>query len=83
MIGGAAVHESKISKRGQTTLPKAVREALGLQPGDRVRYFIHDGDVKILPVRPVTQLYGILKYDGPAVSVEEMNDAIAAAACAK
>ena len=77
------MHESKISKRGQTTLPKAVREALGLQPGDRIRYFIHEGDVKILPVRPVTELYGILKYDGPPVSVEEMNDAIAEAACAK
>ena len=77
------MHESKISKRGQTTLPKAVREALGLQPGDRIRYFIHDGDVKILPVRPVTELYRILKYNGPAVSVEEMNDAIAEAACAK
>ena len=77
------MHESKISKRGQTTLPKAVREALGLQPGDRIRYFIHEGDVKILPVRPVTELYGILKYDGPPVSVEEMNEAIAEAACAK
>lgn len=77
------MHESKISKRGQTTLPKAVREALGLQPGDRVRYFIHEGDVKILPVRPVTELYRILKYDGPAISAEEMNDAIAEAACAE
>lgn len=77
------MHESKVSKRGQITLPKAVREALGLQPGDRVRYFIHEGDVKILPVRPVTELFGILKYDGPPVSVEEMNDAIAEAACAK
>ena len=77
------MHESKISKRGQTTLPKAVREALGLQPGDRIRYFIHERDVKIRPVRPVTELYGILKYDGPPVSVEEMNDAIAEAACAK
>lgn len=30
--------ESAITSRGRTTLPKAVREALSLQPGDRVRY---------------------------------------------
>ncbi len=77
------MHESKISKRGQTTLPKAVRDALGLKPGDRIRYFIHDGDVRILPVRPIGRLFGILKYDGLPVSIEEMNNAIADGACAE
>ena len=77
------MHESRTSKRVQTTLPKAVRDALGLKSGDRVRYFIHEGDVRILPVRPIGRLFGILKYDGPPVSVEEMNDAIADSACAK
>lgn len=77
------MHESKISKRGQTTFPKAVREALGLKSGDRVRYFIHEGDVRILPVRPIGRLFGVLKHDGPPVSIEEMNDAIADGACAK
>lgn len=76
------MHESKISKRGQTT-SKAVRDALGLKPGDRIRYFIHDGDVRILPVRPIGRLFGILKCDGPPVSIEEMNDAIADGACAE
>ena len=39
--------ESIIDAKGQTTLPKAVREALSVQPGDRVRYFIHqDGGVQ-------------------------------------
>ena len=77
------MHESKIFKSGRTTLPRAVRDALGLKPGDRVRYFIHEGDVRILPVRPIGRLFGILEYDGPPVSIEEMNDAIADGACAK
>ncbi len=68
--------ESKITARGQTTLPKAVREALSLKPGDRVRYIIGEGEVRILPVRPISKLFGRLKYDGPAVSLEEMDIAI-------
>ncbi len=69
--------ESSITKKGQTTLPKAVRETLGVQAGDRVRYVIADGEVRILPVRPIGRLFGTLHSDGPAVTVEEMEQAVA------
>lgn len=69
--------ESTITSKGQTTLPGPVREALGVGPGDRVRYFILDNDVRILPVRPVSRLFGILKYDGPPVTLKDMERAIA------
>ena len=69
--------ESKITAKGQTTLPKAVREALSVQPGDRVRYVIREGEVLILLVRPIRRLFGILRRDGPAVSLEQMDHAIA------
>ena len=65
--------ESAITTRGRTTLPKAVREALSLQPGDRVRYVIYGGEARILPVRPISRLFGVLRYDGPAVTLEEME----------
>ena len=69
--------ESSITKKGQTTLPKAVRETLGVQAGDRVRYVIADGEVRILPVRPISRLFGALRHDGSAVTIEEMERAIA------
>ena len=69
--------ESTIASKGRTTLPRPVREALGVGPGDRVRYFILDDDVRILPVRPVARLFGILKYDGPPVTLKDMERAIA------
>ena len=69
--------ESAITSRGQTTLPKAVRETLGVQPGDRVRYIVENGAVRILPVRPINRLYGILKHHGPAVTLEDMDRAVA------
>ena len=68
--------ESAITSRGRTTLPKAVREALSIGPGDRLRYVILDGHVRILPVRPARRLFGALKHRGPAVTLEEMDRAI-------
>ena len=69
--------ESTVTKKGQTTLPKAVRDTLGVQAGDRVRYIVLDGEVRILPVRPIRRLFGALKHDGPPVTVEEMKRAVA------
>ncbi len=69
--------ESGITSKGQTTLPKAVREALAVQPGDRVRYVILEGEVRIMPVRSVERLFGVLEHHGPPVTLEEMDSAIA------
>ena len=75
--------ESTITSKGQTTLPKAVREALAVKSGDRVRYIIGDGIVRIVPVRPLSQLFGMLHYEGPPITLEEMEDAISSGACGK
>ena len=74
--------ESAITVKGQATIPKAVREHLGLKPGDRVKFFIHpDGSVVLLPKVRVTVLRGIVKSRrGRPVTIEEMNEAAAAGA---
>jgi antitoxin PrlF len=70
--------ESTITSKGQTTIPKAVRERLGLKPGDRVRFFFDlDGHVAIRPVIPVSRLAGIVKYHGPPATLEDMENAVA------
>ena len=68
--------ESSITTKGQTTLPKAMRDAVGVRPGDRVRYLIDD-DVRILPVRSMNRLFGALKTDGPPATLDDMQRAIA------
>ncbi len=73
--------QSAITSKGQTTLPKSVRQALGVKTGDRVRYVILDNEVRILPVRPIGRLFGVLKHDGPPVRLEDMERAIAEGAC--
>ena len=73
--------ESAITVKGQATIPKAIREHLQLRPGDRVKFFVHpDGTVVLLPKVPASALRGFLKRKRPAVTVAEMNPAVAEAA---
>ncbi|MDE0192738.1 MAG: AbrB family transcriptional regulator [Gammaproteobacteria bacterium] len=68
--------ESVLTSKGQTTLPKPVREHLGVSPGDRVRYIISGREVRILPVRPISRLFGTLRHEGPTVSLSDMKRAV-------
>lgn len=74
--------ESTVTMKGQTTLPKAVRHALDLGPGDRLRYVIlDDGQVRLLRTRPIAELAGLLRREGQSsVSLDEMEQAISTAA---
>lgn len=72
--------ESTITIKGQTTLPKSVRDALDIGPGDRLRYVIlDDGQVRLMRTRPVAGLAGMLRHKGAPVTLEQMDEAIAAA----
>ncbi|MFN3280639.1 MAG: AbrB/MazE/SpoVT family DNA-binding domain-containing protein [Tabrizicola sp.] len=73
------MQESTVTTKGQTTLPKDVRAALQLNPGDRVRYMILDGgEVRLVRSRPVMQLAGMLKDStDKRASLEDMDEAIA------
>jgi antitoxin PrlF len=75
------MQESTVTAKGQTTLPKDVRAALSIKPGDKLRYLLLDGEVRILRARPIRDLKGILKRSGQAsVSLGAMEEVIAEAA---
>ncbi|HYW67754.1 MAG TPA: type II toxin-antitoxin system PrlF family antitoxin [Candidatus Dormibacteraeota bacterium] len=71
--------DSAITVKGQATIPKAIRQHLGLKPGDRVKFFMHpDGSVVLLPKRPASALRGILKSRRKRpVTIAEMKEAAA------
>lgn len=46
---------SRITSKAQTTVPQAVRNALGLRPGDDIAYEIRDGQVLLTKARPSAQ----------------------------
>lgn len=68
-----------ITVKGQTTIPKKIREHLNLHAGDQLDFVIEDsGKVIIRPATiDVKELEGILHRPGmKAISVEEMRAVI-------
>jgi AbrB family looped-hinge helix DNA binding protein len=69
---------STVTSKGQVTIPKAIREELGVGPGDRV-VFIRGSDGKIV-VEPQTvdvrSLRGVIEPKRRGVTIEQMNEAI-------
>jgi len=77
---------STLTSKGQTTIPKQVREHLKIVPGDKLDFVIEsEGRVVIRPAKlDVRELKGLLKRRGGKVlSIEEMNAAIARGASGK
>jgi AbrB family looped-hinge helix DNA binding protein len=74
---------AKISSKGQLVLPKAVRDAHGLVAGSEVDVE-SVGDTIVLKPRPrkarktytVDEVAGFLKYNGPPVTLADMERAI-------
>jgi len=65
-----------LTSKGQLVVPKAIRELMGIHPGDRLDFVVlDDGSVLMRPAtEDVTRLKGLLRRSGRSpVSVEEMN----------
>lgn len=72
-----------ITSKGQTTIPKEIRNKLKLHPGDKVDFILGaDGTVILRPVSiDVRDLYGFMHKPGQrAVTLEEMEQSIIAGA---
>lgn len=75
---------STVTSKGQITLPRNVRQTLGLDLGDKVDFVEIEGGFKLVPLRKdVRALKG--KFSGRVirpVTIKEMDDAIAQSAAA-
>ncbi len=67
---------STMTSKGQTTVPKEVRDALDLEPGVKLTWEIRGGKVAITTERPLLwELEGFIKHGEP--------DAVKAVAAAR
>jgi antitoxin PrlF len=68
-----------ITAKGQTTVPRDVRERLGLQPGDQVYWTIEDGRAVLRPKNKSAMEVAGIFHDPQraAMSIAELEDAIA------
>ncbi|GAB4235913.1 MAG: hypothetical protein OHK0028_12620 [Deltaproteobacteria bacterium] len=65
-----------LTTKGQLVVPKAIRDLMGIHPGDRLDFVVlDDGNVLMRPAtEDVRRLKGLLLRPGRTpVSVEEMN----------
>lgn len=70
---------STITTKGQITIPKAIRDALMLNAGDKIEFVVTDKrEALIRPIsKKVDEVFGILRNPNQKkVSVEDMNEAI-------
>lgn len=67
-----------LTSKGQLTLPKPVRDALGVGPGDRLDFVrLEDGAFAIVPAtHSIKSLKGVLGKPAKPVSLEEMGKAV-------
>ncbi|MBI5379825.1 MAG: AbrB/MazE/SpoVT family DNA-binding domain-containing protein [Nitrospirae bacterium] len=67
-----------LTSKGQTTVPKEIRDHLHLHPGDRLEFVVEeDGRVVLLPATvDAADLEGILPPPKRRVTVEEMKRAV-------
>ena len=74
--------DATLTSKSQLTLPKAVREAMGIGPGDRIRFVPSLNGFRIVALKgDVTRLRGMFKgRRTKAVSIDEMHQSVAEAA---
>ena len=66
-----------ITSKGQITIPKAVRERLHLEIGDKVYFDVRNDGSVVLVARnePVEGLFGVLKGRRKPLTIDDMNPA--------
>ena len=69
-----------VTSKGQNTIPAEVRQAIQVEPGDRVEFVeVQPGRFEVVAATgSVRQLKGMFGKAARSVSVEDMNRAIAA-----
>jgi AbrB family looped-hinge helix DNA binding protein len=63
-----------ISPKFQVVIPKAIREVLGLKPGQKVQAIAYGNRIELIPVRPAKQMRGFLR--GIDTSVQREDDRV-------
>jgi AbrB family looped-hinge helix DNA binding protein len=50
-----------VSPKFQVVIPRAVRESLGIKPGQKVQVLLYNNRIELIPVRPMKKARGFLK----------------------
>jgi AbrB family looped-hinge helix DNA binding protein len=63
-----------VSPKYQVVIPKNIRDALKLRPGQKMRVMEYDGRIELIPDRDISELRGFLK--GIDTRIEREKDRV-------
>ncbi len=71
-----------VTSKGQVTIPKVIREALGIRPGSKVEFDLDAAGARLRLVRgsqssSIEDGPALLSYRGPPIPVAELDGAVA------
>lgn len=70
----STMQQVKVSPKFQVVIPKAVREALGIQPGQRLQVVPYGERIELVPVREIGEMKGFLAGMDPRFEREPDRD---------
>jgi antitoxin PrlF len=73
------MQQTTLTSKGQVTIPKNIRDFIGLHTGDKIEFVITEkNEVLLRPIiKKVDDVFGVLYKSGRnAVTVEDMDSAI-------
>ena len=50
-----------VSPKFQVVIPRAVREALKIRPGQKMQVFQYEDRIELIPIRPTREMRGFLR----------------------
>ena len=68
--------DTTLTSKGQTTIPKEIRDVLGMKPGDRMTFTLMPDSTVVMRVKSksITELAGVLHKKGrKPVPVEQLS----------
>jgi len=60
-----------ISPKYQLVIPKAIRELLGLKPGQKVHAIAYNNRIELIPVKPIRRMRGFVRGIDTTVKRED------------
>ena len=61
-----------VSPKYQVVIPSRVRQALGVEPGHKVKVILYDNRIELIPVKPIREARGFLR--GIDTAIDREND---------
>ena len=74
MVAATFIDNAKVMAKGQVTIPKDVREILGVSSGDRITFVVENGSVRVINSAIYAMQMLQAQMDGEAVTAGITSD---------